>query len=112
MLHVHDASGGKSSSSAGAVLTFACSRSIDFFWTFSDVRAACYDGVVPLPDPLPVQRTARALCPAVVVLAMAVHSPAGISADPAKTLRVAFSIAETSFDPAFATDAASDAVMA
>ncbi|TMH69310.1 MAG: hypothetical protein E6H48_02385 [Betaproteobacteria bacterium] len=31
--------------------------------------------------------------------------------DPAKTLRVAFSIAETSFDPAFATDAASDGVI-
>ena len=30
----------------------------------------------------------------------------------AKTLRVAFSIAETSFDPAFASDAASDAVIA
>ena len=34
-----------------------------------------------------------------------------LAADPAKTLRVAFSIAETSFDPAFATDAASDGVI-
>ena len=33
------------------------------------------------------------------------------AADPAKTLRVASSIAETSFDPAFATDAASDSVI-
>src|SRR5439155_25953395 len=33
------------------------------------------------------------------------------AADSAKTLRVAFSIAETSFDPAFATDAASDGVI-
>lgn len=36
--------------------------------------------------------------------------PAG-PADPAKTLHVAFSIAETSFDPAFASDAASDAII-
>lgn len=34
------------------------------------------------------------------------------AADPAKTLRVSFAIAETSFDPAFASDAASDAVIA
>ncbi len=34
------------------------------------------------------------------------------AAEPAKTLRVAFSIAETSFDPAFASDAASDAIIA
>jgi ABC-type transport system substrate-binding protein len=34
------------------------------------------------------------------------------AADAAKTLRVAFQIAETSFDPAFASDAASDSVMA
>ncbi|MGE5169586.1 MAG: ABC transporter substrate-binding protein [Rudaea sp.] len=32
--------------------------------------------------------------------------------DPAKTLRVAFSIAETSFDPPFASDAASDGIIA
>ncbi len=36
--------------------------------------------------------------------------PAG-AADPAKTLRVVFSIAETSFDPQFASDAASDSVI-
>src|SRR5438034_9907877 len=35
MLHVHDASGGKSSSSAGAVLTFERSRSIGFSGLFS-----------------------------------------------------------------------------
>ena len=34
------------------------------------------------------------------------------AADAAKTLRVAFSIAETSFDPAFASDAASDSIIA
>lgn len=34
------------------------------------------------------------------------------AADSVKTLRVAFSIAETSFDPAFASDAASDSVIA
>ena len=35
-----------------------------------------------------------------------------LAASPVKTLRVAFSIAETSFDPAFASDAASDAIIA
>ncbi|MEP7205830.1 MAG: ABC transporter substrate-binding protein [Casimicrobiaceae bacterium] len=34
------------------------------------------------------------------------------AADPAKVLRVMFSIAETSFDPQFASDAASDAIIA
>ena len=34
------------------------------------------------------------------------------AAEAAKTLRVAFSIAETSFDPAFASDAASDSIIA
>jgi ABC-type transport system substrate-binding protein len=37
--------------------------------------------------------------------------PAG-AADMAKTLRVAYSIAETTFDPAFASDAASDGIVA
>ncbi|HSC99655.1 MAG TPA: ABC transporter substrate-binding protein, partial [Casimicrobiaceae bacterium] len=49
---------------------------------------------------------------AAVALAVTVYGRAAAAADPAKTLHVAFSIAETSFDPAFATDAASDAVMA
>ena len=40
-----------------------------------------------------------------------VASPA-FGADTAKTLRVAYSIAETSFDPAFASDAASDGIIA
>src|ERR1700682_4888296 len=34
------------------------------------------------------------------------------AADPAKTLRVEMQIAETSFDPAFASDAASDSIIA
>jgi len=49
---------------------------------------------------------------ACLVLAM---SPLAVPAQPldtVKTLRVAFSIAETSFDPAFASDAASDGVIA
>ena len=33
------------------------------------------------------------------------------AADPANTLRVAFSIAESSFDPQFSSDAASDSVI-
>ena len=54
----------------------------------------------------------RALYLACLVLAM---SPIAVPAQPldtVKTLRVAFSIAETSFDPAFASDAASDGVIA
>ena len=43
--------------------------------------------------------------------AFALSSSPALAADPAKTLRVAFTIAETSFDPAFASDAASDAVI-
>src|SRR5437762_8643241 len=45
-----------------------------------------------------------------VAACVAVMSPA-IGADPSKTLRVVFSIAETSFDPQFASDAASDSVI-
>jgi len=41
---------------------------------------------------------------------VALAAPA-IAADPGKTLRVVFSIAETSFDPQFASDAASDGVI-
>ena len=37
---------------------------------------------------------------------------AALAADPSKILRVAFTIAETSFDPAFASDAASDSIIA
>jgi ABC-type transport system substrate-binding protein len=48
------------------------------------------------------------LAAAVVLLA----SAGTRAAEPPRTLRVAFSIAETSFDPAFASDAASDAVIA
>jgi peptide/nickel transport system substrate-binding protein len=48
-----------------------------------------------------------------IAIALATASAAwrAYGADPAKTLRVAFSIAETSFDPAFASDAASDDII-
>jgi ABC-type transport system substrate-binding protein len=46
-----------------------------------------------------------------LALAVACALPA-LGADTAKTLRVAMSIAETSFDPAFASDAASDGIIA
>jgi ABC-type transport system substrate-binding protein len=46
-----------------------------------------------------------------VIAGLVIAGPA-LAADPAKTLRVAFSIAETSFDPTVAHDAASDAVIA
>jgi peptide/nickel transport system substrate-binding protein len=44
-------------------------------------------------------------------LALAFAATWGHAADPAKTLRVVFTIAETSFDPQFASDAASDGVI-
>jgi ABC-type transport system substrate-binding protein len=47
-----------------------------------------------------------------LALALAAAAPVAHAADPSKTLRVVFSIAETSFDPQFASDAASDSVIA
>src|SRR6266540_2132934 len=49
---------------------------------------------------------------AVLALAAALGVATATLADALKTVRVAFSIAETSFDPAFVSDAASDAVIA
>ena len=55
---------------------------------------------------------ARTFAAALLALAASVaFSPPPRAADPAKTLRVVFSIAETSFDPQFASDAASDGVI-
>ena len=48
----------------------------------------------------------------VFLLLLALMLPNAHAADSARTLRTAFMIAETSFDPAFASDAASDAVIA
>jgi oligopeptide transport system substrate-binding protein len=45
-------------------------------------------------------------------LSLASFTRVAEAADPAKTLHIAMSIAETSFDPAFASDAASDEVIA
>ncbi|HEY2816178.1 MAG TPA: ABC transporter substrate-binding protein [Casimicrobiaceae bacterium] len=56
-------------------------------------------------------RSRWAISIAAVALAPFLLARAAAGADPAKVLHVAFSIAETSFDPAFATDAASDAVI-
>ena len=54
--------------------------------------------------------TARALLAALLLALQWLPAPA-TAADPAKTLRVAFAIAETSFDPQFASDAASDSII-
>ena len=54
-------------------------------------------------------RTAAALV--VAAVALGAFDPDAVAADPAKTLRVVFSNAETSFDPQFASDAASDAII-
>ena len=43
--------------------------------------------------------------------ALVALSGAATAADPAKTLRVAFSIAESSFDPQFSSDAPSDSII-
>ena len=48
----------------------------------------------------------------IFLLLLALLVPNAHAADSARTLRVAFMIAETSFDPAFASDAASDAIIA
>src|ERR1700676_665492 len=48
----------------------------------------------------------------VTALAFAFAATWSLAADPGKTLRVVFAIAETSFDPQFASDAASDSVIA
>jgi oligopeptide transport system substrate-binding protein len=48
----------------------------------------------------------------VTALAFACAATWSSAADPGKTLRVVFAIAETSFDPQFASDAASDSVIA
>ena len=52
----------------------------------------------------------RSLCALVLSLGV-VMAHAAPWPDPAKTLRVGFSIAETSFDPPFASDAASDGII-
>jgi ABC-type transport system substrate-binding protein len=53
-------------------------------------------------------RCALLLC----LLCASLAAGAARAADAAKTLRVAYSIAETTFDPAFASDAASDGIIA
>ncbi|MBS0327194.1 MAG: heme-binding protein [Proteobacteria bacterium] len=60
------------------------------------------------PNRVSLLRTALVVSAAAACLAL----PGAVrAADSARTLHVAFSIAETSFDPAFASDAASDAVI-
>ena len=59
--------------------------------------------------PLALSVAIRVLLGASLALSLVVN-PAR-AGDPAKTLRVALSIAETSFDPAFASDAASDDII-
>src|SRR5688572_21882348 len=54
----------------------------------------------------------NALLLACALVAVSPPDAAAQAADAVKTLRVAFSIAETSFDPAFASDAASDSIIA
>jgi ABC-type transport system substrate-binding protein len=59
-----------------------------------------------------VLRRARRRLACAAALALALAAPLAGAADPGKVLHVAFSIAETSFDPAFASDAASDGIIA
>jgi oligopeptide transport system substrate-binding protein len=48
---------------------------------------------------------------ALATAALVAFAGPGMAADPDKTLRVAFSIAESSFDPQFSSDAASDSII-
>ncbi len=57
-------------------------------------------------------RRAAATTAAVVLFGAGGASIRAGAADPGTTLRVAFAIAETSFDPQFASDAASDGIIA
>jgi peptide/nickel transport system substrate-binding protein len=59
----------------------------------------------------PLAMTATRVLAAIVIALASVLVPPAMAADPAKVLRVVFSIAETSFDPQFASDAASDAII-
>jgi peptide/nickel transport system substrate-binding protein len=58
-----------------------------------------------------VLRNRRAVFIVAFGLALVTGAQSAAASDPVKALHVAFSIAETSFDPAFASDAASDAVI-
>jgi peptide/nickel transport system substrate-binding protein len=60
----------------------------------------------------PRLRARLALAACLMALALCRGAGRAHAADPAKVLHVAFSIAETSFDPAFASDAASDGIIA
>jgi ABC-type transport system substrate-binding protein len=58
-------------------------------------------------------RAGWAIAIVIVVAALVAATPVATrAADPAKVLHVAFAIAETSFDPQFASDAASDGIIA
>lgn len=63
------------------------------------------------PTPFPFLRRAFKWL-RVVALAAALGQGVAVAADPAKVLHITFAIAETSFDPQFASDAASDGVIA
>jgi ABC-type transport system substrate-binding protein len=60
---------------------------------------------------MPAARARRAWLALALLLSVLAVPALPAAADPAKVLRVAFSIAETSFDPAFASDAASDGII-
>jgi len=61
----------------------------------------------------PQQRQRRFFWPRLVfAIALGFAATGSDAADPGKTLRVVLGIAETSFDPQFASDAASDGVIA
>ena len=66
-----------------------------------------------MPELPPSPGTRRGAAAALVMAVVALHSFAmpAVAADPAKTLRVAISIAESSFDPQFSSDAASDSII-
>src|SRR5437764_587265 len=72
----------------------------------------CYDStILPRGRLHHVLRISSHVGLLVAAIALAMQPVRTVAADSAKVLRVAFSIAETSFDPAFSTDAASDSVI-
>ena len=59
----------------------------------------------------PIRRAATCGVVAVFAFALSVLAASAMAADSGKVLRVVFAIAETSFDPQFASDAASDSII-
>jgi len=74
--------------------------------------AECYDAAVLEGNRSPMSHRTPFRLVLVALVCAALGAGIASAADMVKTLRVAYSIAETTFDPAFASDAASDGIIA